>query len=55
LSTSWHPNGAKWQHQLHVAGQPKGTWKTWDPKGNLISQIFHKQNADQNVSLGIPN
>ena len=42
-SIAWHPNGAKRQQKSYHLGNPVGTWKIWDEKGTLISELLQAE------------
>ena len=49
-SIAWHPNGVKWQIKDYSFGNPTGIWKKWDEQGNLISEVSHVEQTEENAS-----
>ena len=47
LSTMWHLNGVKWKEQSHDNGNPSGTWRTWDSRGELVESIDHRSTVEK--------
>ena len=50
LTIAWHKNGVKWQQRSYHLGNPVGTWKSWDEKGTLMSEVFYAEISEVNAS-----
>ena len=51
LTIAWHKNGVKWQQKSYHLGNPVGTWKSWDKRGTLTSEVSHGDISERNNSL----